>query len=153
MFEKIKKSGRNSFEWGKKILNKDDIEQSFNEIKDMYDTVLSPKKQIKNAKQETFTDARRRLNINDLDLLKTYKNYVYCFYLSILFVFICLGLLFYYLFFKQAIIPSIAMLSFVLFSLSNAFRFSFRTFQIRHQKLCSVKEWWDRSEEWFPILK
>ena len=153
MFEKIKKSGRNSFEWGKKILNKDDIEQSFNEIKDMYDTVLSPKKQIKNAKQETFTDARRRLNINDLDLLKTYKNYVYCFYLSILFVFICLGLLFYYLFFKQAIIPSIAMLSFVLFSLSNAFRFSFRTFQIRHQKLCSVKDWWDRSEEWFPILK
>ena len=57
------------------------------------------------------------------------------------------------LFMDNNIMGGIATLSILCICLANSFRFSFRAFQIKHQKLCTVKEWFDRGNEWFPSFK
>lgn len=152
MFQWLKRKGSSTADFGKKIVGAEDIENSFKEIKNMASTVLSPKKQIENAKNETFTDARKRLNVTEIDLLKNYKNFVYCFYISFIFTVFCFFGLLYNLFVNQQFISSIAILAILLLCIANSFKFSFRSFQIKHQKLCSVNEWWSRANEWFPAI-
>lgn len=156
MFNWLRKGSKNVSEnivdSGKTLLGTDAIVEANNEIKSMAQKVLSPQEKIKNAKKETFKEAIARQKVSDLELLQIYKNYTYIFYSSILFAGVLFTFLIYKLFIKQEIFISISLLVFVLFCLANAFKFSFRSFQIKHQKLCSVKEWWDRPNEWFPPL-
>ena len=44
------------------------------EIKDMAKNVFSPKEQIKNAREETFKEAKERLQVTDSDLVLVYKK-------------------------------------------------------------------------------
>lgn len=150
MFQWIKRKGTNAKDFGKKVVGVEEIKKSVENLKDMATTVLSPKKQIENAKKETFVQAVDRLKITDEDLLRTYKNYIYCFYISFLFAVICFGVMIYNLFIRHQIISSLGTLSIFCFCLANCFKFSFRSFQIKHQKLSSVKDWWERAGEWFP---
>ena len=150
MFVWIKKKGLNSVDYGKKVIATDEIKKNASDIKDMASILLKP---TKSTKTETFTDAKKRLNINDIELIKIYKNYVYSFYVSLGFGFICFALLMKYLFMDNNIMGGIATLSILCICLANSFRFSFRAFQIKHQKLCTVKEWFDRGNEWFPSFK
>lgn len=152
MFQWLKKKGSNTADFGKKVVGSEEIRKSFEEVKGMAKVVLSPKQQIENAKTESFVDARSRLHVTDEDLIRNYRNYVYCFYISLLFAVICFFALIYNLFINHAIVSSLAMLAIFLLCLANSFKFSFRSFQIKHQKLCSVQEWWVRSQEWFPKL-
>lgn len=149
----FKRKGTESKEYGEKVFNTKELKENGQEIKKMAKIILSPKEQIKNAHQETFQQAKERLNVNDAQLVLNYRNYVYIFYISIGFTALCFFTALFYLFFQQAILSAIASISIMSFCLVNAFKFSFRAFQIKHQKLCSVKEWWDRSEEWFPPLQ
>lgn len=153
MFGWIKKKGQDSANFGKKVVGADEIKESVENIKHMAETVLSPKKLIQNAKTESFVEARMRLKITDEDLLKNYRNFSYIFYASLFFALLCLVFTFYNLFVKQQIMPSLATLAIFLLCLANCFKFSFRSFQIKHQKLSSVKDWWERSNEWFPSIK
>ena len=150
MFGWIKKKGLNSVDYSKKVLSADEIKKNATDIKDMASILLQP---TKNTKTETFNDAKRRLNVNDLELIQVYKNYVYSFYVSLAFAIICFTLLMKYLFMDNNIMGGIATLSILCICLANSFRFSFRAFQIKHQKLCTVKEWFDRGNEWFPSFK
>lgn len=151
MFEWIKKKGTTSVDYGKKILSTDEIKKNATDIKDMASVLLQHN--LKNTKTETFNDAKKRLNVNDVELIKVYKNYVYSFYISLAFGIICFTLLMKYLFIDNNIMGGIATLSILCICLANSFRFSFRAFQIKHQKLCTVKEWFDRGNEWFPSFK
>lgn len=152
MFEWVKRKGKNTANYGKKLVGTEEIKESFDQVKDMASVVLSPKKLIENAKTESFVDARKRLNVTDQTLLQNYKNFVYCFYISLFFSVLCFFYLIYNLFINQAIVSSLATLSILMLCAVNCFKFSFRAFQIKHQKLCSVKEWWNRANEWFPKL-
>ena len=151
MFAWIKKKGTTSVDYGKKILSTDEIKKNATDIKDMASVLLQHN--LKNTKTETFNDAKKRLNVNDVELIRVYKNYVYSFYVSLGFGLICFALLMKYLFMDNNIMGGIATLSILCICLANSFRFSFRAFQIKHQKLCTVKEWFDRGNEWFPSLK
>lgn len=157
MFNWLKKGTKNVSEsvvdGGKNLLGTESIVEATNEIKTMAQKVLSPKDTIKNAKKETFKEAIARQKISDLELLQIYKNYVMIFYISIGFAAILFSLLIYKLFIKNEMLISISLVVFFVFCLVNAFKYSFRSFQIKHQKLCAVKEWWDRPNEWFPSLK
>lgn len=153
MFGWLKKKGQDSADFGKKVVGADEIKKSVENIKDMAGTVLSPKKLIQNAKTESFVEARMRLKITDEDLLKNYRNFAYCFYASLFFAILCFIFTAYNLFFKQQIVSSLATLAIFLLCMANCFKFSFRSFQIKHQKLSSVKDWWERSSEWFPSIK
>lgn len=137
---------------GKKLSGYDQIEASAKEIKGMAQTILSPTEQIKNAKEETFNAAMKRMSINDVQLVHNYKNFAYIFYISLLFTFICFVVTLYKLFIDRAIMDAIPAMAIMLFCLANSFKYSFRAFQIKKQNLCSVKEWWERSNEWFPKI-
>jgi len=152
MFGWVKKKSKDGANFSKKVLGVEEIEESVKNIKDMAGSVLSPKKQIQNAKKESFVDARQRLRITDEDLLRNYKNYAYCFYASLFFAILCFVFVIYNLFIRQQFVSSMATLAIFLLCLANCFKFSFRTFQIKHQKLSSVKDWWERANEWFPKI-
>jgi hypothetical protein len=77
---------------------------------------------------------------------------VYGFYTSLFFTLMCFSGILYNLFIQKSILSALTMSAILSLCLANCFKFSFRAFQIRHQKLCSAKEWWDRAGEWFPKL-
>lgn len=157
MFKWVKKGSKNISEnvvdAGKNLVGTESIASATNEIKKMAGSVLSPREAIKNARKETFKEAMVRQKISDVDLVHIYKNYTIIFYINIAFSVLLFLLLIYKLFFKQEVLMSVSLLVFLGFCLVNAFKYSFRTFQIKHQKLCSVQEWWDRPNEWFPPIK
>lgn len=148
----LKKKTKDSAEYGKKVVGTDDIKKSTDEIVSLANRLLNPKAQAQNAKKETFVEAKKRLNVNDIDLIKTYKNMVYSFYVSILFASLCFVGTIYQLFLMKQIMAGFSMIAILAICLANAFRFSFRAFQIKHQKLCSAQEWWNRPNEWFPKI-
>lgn len=156
MFKWIKKGTKEVSEdivdSGKNLLGTEAIAEASHEIKNMAKKVLSPKEMILNAKKETFKEAIFRQKVSELDLIQIYKNYTYVFYTSIFFAALLFAFLIYKLFFKHEVLISVSLLVFFLFCLANAFKFSFRSFQIKHKKLCGVEEWWDRPNEWFPPL-
>lgn len=157
MFKWIKKGGKNvsgnMVDGGKSLLGAESIIETSNEIKNMAKKVLSPKDTIKNARKETFKEALSRQNVSDLELIQIYKNYVYIFYISVVFSVMLFVLLLYKLFIQQQVFISFSILVFLVFCLASCFKYSFRSFQIKHQKLCSIMEWWNRPNDWFPPFK
>jgi hypothetical protein len=148
----FKKKGTASIDFAKKNVNYQEIVETSSYIKKMASIALSPKEQLKNAKEETFQEAKARLGVSDIDLIQNYKNYAYICYVSLLSMVICFIGALYYLFITQNLLSALTMITIMCLSLVNAFKFSFRAFQIKHQKLCSINEWWDRANEWFPKI-
>jgi hypothetical protein len=151
--EKISNTGKSTLDVSKKLTGFEDISKNTVEMKKMAQTVLLPTETIKNSRKETFKEAMQRQGVNDIDLVKVYHNYALIFYASIGFSLFCLLFTFYKLFIKSDVFSAFSMVVIMSFCLANAFKFSFRAFQIKHQKLCSVNEWWNRSDEWFPKIK
>lgn len=150
MFGWLKKGSQSVVESGKQLLGTESLVETGKEVKSAARAILSPAEKIKNAKKETFKEAMLRQGINEIDLTQIYKNYSQIFYISMFMFVLLLGFVFYSLFFKGQIMSAISGLVFCAFCLVNAFKYSFRSFQIKHQKLCSVKEWYDRPNEWIP---
>jgi hypothetical protein len=151
LFDWTKKKGESVAQEGKKYIAADEIKKNASYISQMAKILFNPKETTKNAKQETFLDAQKRLNVSQTDLIKVYKNNVYSFYISIVFSFICLFLVFFNLL-NFSILGLISSFSILLLCLVQCFKFSFRAFQIRHQKLCPVSDWTKRPGEWFPTI-
>lgn len=152
MFGWFKKKTENLGEYGKKVTNMEEIKKNSDDIMDLAGKYLSPKKIIENAKVETFEEAQKRLKVTDGEINQVYKNYAISFYISFAFTCFCFLGFIYYAFFMQQIMASLSMIAILLLCAINAFKFSFRAFQIKHKKLCSVHDWWERSYEWFPKL-
>lgn len=119
------------------------------DTKEIAVTVLSPKKAVAQARHEKFSDAMKRLNVTEADLKANYRNFAWLCWIS-------LGFSLFLLVVAVAAIAhselfqGAACLSIAAFCLSNAFKFSFRAFQIKHQKLCAVKNWYHNKGEWLP---
>lgn len=152
VFDWTKKTGSNAKDYAKKLVGAEDIKNSSSHIIKTAKVLLNPNHAIKNAKKETFLQAKERLNVTDIDIIRNYKNMVYGFYISFGFSILCLLGVLHSLFIRMSIFSAFSMLAIMGVCLANSFRFSFRAFQIKHQKLCSAKEWWDRASEWFPKL-
>lgn len=134
------------------VLGSDMISETHTVIKDMAKSAISPKKIIENAKNETYDEAINRLQVDDIEVYKVYKNNVILLYFSLFFTIICfLGCL-SSLFISKNIMIATSFLAIMLICLANSFRFSFRSYQIRNKKLCDVREWWDNASEWFPRI-
>jgi len=150
IFNWAKKKGENAKDFGEKIVGAEDIKGSYSDISKMAKILLSPKDAIENARKETFLQAKERLKVNDIQIKLNYKNMVYGFYISFAFSIFCFFSMLYNLFIHKSILSSLTMLAIFAMCLANSFKYSFRAFQIKHQKLCSVNEWWERAGEWFP---
>ncbi len=151
IFDWTKKKSASVKETGKKVIGTEDIKNNAVFIGDMAKKLLNPKEVLKDAKQETFLEAKKRLQINEIDLIKNYTNYSRAFYASVLGCMVCLFVLTTNIV-NFNILGVAASLSILAVCLANAFKFSFRAFQIKHQKLCPVKDWLDRPGEWFPKI-
>ncbi|MCW5156329.1 hypothetical protein [Burkholderia cenocepacia] len=129
------------------------VGQTWKDIGAIAVNTLSPKETIRNSRQETFQEAMTRLGLTEIDLIQNYRSNAFIFYISLFFTATCFLGATYYLFVKHNLLPALAMLSIMLLCLANSFKYSFRAFQIKHRKLCSVKEWWIRENEWFPKIQ
>ncbi len=152
MFGWFKKKAGSIKDYGAEVTNTKEIKTTFDNIKDMANNNLNPYK-VKEGKKETFEQAMSRFKTTESDLIAIYKNLVYGFYISLFFVITCILTTFYSLFIAKTFFGAFAGLGIALFCLANCFRFSFRAYQIRHRKLCDVKDWWDNSSEWLPKIK
>lgn len=151
MINWIKSLGKRTTDYTAKVVNVEEIKSNASFLKEAGTTLLLPGKTIKNARVETFDEAVRRQGLNDGHLTQVHFNYSASFYVSAFFGAVCIAL------FANALVAgsvmySLSTLAIFLVCLANAFRFSFRTFQIRHKRLCSVSEWFARKNEWFPPL-
>lgn len=114
-------------------------------------TFLNPfNKEKRESKVETFSNAVRRLNINEKDLNDSFKYYLLTFWLGA-FLFIS-SLLFggYVLFFKSniwAIGPTIACIA---IGSAQIITGSFRSYQINQRELCSISSWIN-SKKFIPV--
>lgn len=141
--------GKATTEKTKKYVGYEATKKFTAETKEIASTVLSPKKAIENARHETFKQATDRLKVTEEDLKANYKNFALLCFISLgssLFV-LAVGItsVIHAEFFQ-----GFACLSITSFCLANAFKFSFRAFQIKHQKLCGVKSWLQRKKDWLP---
>jgi hypothetical protein len=152
IFDWAKRKGAENANYAKKIVGTEDVKATSKEIMKMAKIVLNPKHAIENSKKETFLQAKERLKVTDAQIAQNYKNMVYSFYIAFGFSMLCFMGVLYSLFIKTSILSAFSMLAIFLMCLANSFKFSFRAFQIKHQKLVSVKEWWNRAGEWFPKL-
>lgn len=148
----FKKRTQKNIAVAKDIVGAEQIKASALNIKELGQKLLSPKYMIENAHNESFQEAVQRLGLNQIDILKSYKNAAYNFYINLFSAIISLSIILYTLFVQKNILWSIPMISILFVFFANLFRYSFRAYQIKHQQLCSVQSWWNHAEDWFPNL-
>lgn len=141
---------KEKFEYSKKFLGTEHLDKSHNEIKNMASVYLSPNKEIKSARVENFKQAMERNGTTPKQLENIYKNYLISFYIAISAFSFLIIFAFYQAWVGNGFISALACLSIALLSLANAFKFSFRCFQIKYQKLCSIKDYLN-NKEFFPF--
>ncbi len=150
MFGWLKRKGGDVKDYGKKVIGADEIKNNFSYIKEVSQQMLNPKSTV--GKVETFEQAVERKQANPIQISKVYKNMALGFYISMGFSVLLFLLVFYFIFVKGEILPSLSTLAILFLCLVNAFKFSFRAYQIKHKKLYSIKHWWENFNEWFPKL-
>ena len=138
--------------FGKKITNWEEIKNNWSEIGKLYDTLANPKKIQKSTASKTFLQAVLDNKLSQEDIKKIYFNYSLAFYISVLFSFVAFFSSLYSAY-NASLGGSVAGLAIWLVCVANMFRFSFNTFRIKHQKFCSVQDWWNNPNQWIPSIK
>lgn len=133
----------------KKFTGYEDTKKFSTDTKEIAGTLLSPKKAIASARNETFNEAMKRLGVNEEDLKMNYRNFAWLCWISLAFAVFLISLATYCVT-QGSSLQGLAGLSIASFCLASAFKYSFRAFQIRHQNLCSVKTWYERKPDWLP---
>ncbi len=94
----------------------------------------------KEVREETFEQAKARLGVSDSDIKAVQKNYSIIAWMFVFFGMVCFVQAIYFLFFAHSITKALPGSVFTVFFSLVAFKYSFRVFQIKNKKLCSVKE-------------
>jgi len=133
----------------KKLVGYETTKQFTSDTKTIATVVLTPKKAIREARNEQFSDAVKRLGVTEDDLKLNYKNFAWLCWVSLAFAIFSLTIGTSFLFHAK-VFEGISAISIATFCLANSFKFSFRSFQIKHQSLCSVRTWCATRAEWLP---
>lgn len=97
---------------------------------------------VKPEFEETFTEAMERLNLTETDVQQTKENYFLYAIMFVAFGVFTFVFSFYLLFHYGSILGWILGLAVVAAFLSQAFRYHFWYFQMKHRKLgCTFDEW------------
>lgn len=125
-----------------KWLSVDYLKETTGHIKAILDDVFIPKRA---RYSETFDEAVRRLSLTNEDLQKQKTDFTRLFYFFVIlsFAIISYGL---YLAVKGSFVAALIAFCLSFYSFSQAFRFHFWLFQLKHRKLgCTLKEWFNSS--------
>lgn len=146
-FQRIRNLASRGKDYGRDVVNAEQIEGEWDNIKDMAGTVFKVKKG--DGREETFNNAVNRLNLKEEDLASAYK-----FHVSRLYIFIAamaVGLFFIVSFLlKSNWFGSISCLAFLIAMTALAFQSSFRAFQISKRELVDISYWWQHPQNWVP---
>lgn len=152
MFKRTKKVARNSVRFvkneGSKTLNVDEIKENYHSIKDLAHDVIDPRK-IKQGRIETFESAKQRLNLSEKDIEGSYQNFFWRFYIFLMFLSLVIGIIVSGVIKGSYNAVPIALGGSIIF-IAQMVVASFRTFQIRHRELFSLKTWASNPSEWIP---
>lgn len=146
-FQRIRRLFSRGKNYGRDVVNADQIENEWDSIKSMAGAVLKPKDGP--VREETFDNAVARLNLREEDLAGSYKFHavrVYIFTAALI-----VGALASVAFlFNGAWMSTLACLGFCVAMGALFFQASFRSFQIRRRELVDVSFWLENPSEWIP---
>lgn len=132
----------------KQAIGYNQIRDNHNELKGMWADIKGSVKK-RQGRNETFQEAKTRLNVSSKDIEATRNNYALMSYLGL----ILTGFSFFsviYLAFVGAKLSAIALPAVLgLYGLASTFRYSFWCFQIKNRNLCSISDF-VASGEFFP---
>lgn len=118
------------------------IKETTDRFKILFLDIVIPKKA---STSETFEEAMQRLELTEADLVQRKKEFIRLFYFFIL---LAIGILAYalYMAFLGNLVTALIAFCLSVYALSQAFRFHFWLFQLKHRKLgCTIKEWMNSS--------
>ena len=96
---------------------------------------------VKKVDEETFEQAKKRLNLTEKDIERA-KNYYVKFSMLFLAVTVLSLIYTFYLFLSAYFLSGVIAFLVTVLSALESFMFHFRYFQIKHRKLgCTIKEW------------
>lgn len=107
---------------------------------------------IKSANVENFEEAKKRLNVDAVDIMEKRKEMAIQFYVYFALSILIFFLIIYFLFFQKSFMSALIAMSVLGICLANCFKYSFRSFQLKIEKLCPVSDWVANKDEWFPEL-
>lgn len=151
--KKIKNSASSTKETFFKVINYDEAKENWGTIKDMYEKGLKVPKDNNTTTKKTFHETVIEQGLTQADLNQMYFNYAVSFYISMFFAIVCLISACYSAFISGSFMGFLVGLAIFFVCLSSMFRFSMDSFKIRHQKFCSLQDWWNNPNFWFPKLK
>lgn len=150
---KIKNGVFNTKDTVKKVTNYEEAKQNWSTIKDMSNKMLKPTAIEQSPNKKTFHETVLEQGLTQADLNQIYFNYSLSFYISTFFAVVCLLSGVYSAFVNASFIGFLLGISICLVCVASMFRFSFNAFKVRHQKFCSVQDWWNNSSQWFPKIR
>ena len=116
------------------------LSETTGRFKDLLTSIVSPEK----AKyKESFDEAMQRLELTEDDISQRRNEFKR---LVLVFILMTCGVLIYcvYLAAIGSIFPAVISLALSIFTLTQAFKYHFWLFQIKHRKLgCTLKEWFN----------
>lgn len=134
-------------DYGREVVNADQIQSEWGSIKDMAGKVLRPSKA--EGREETFDNAMSRLKLTEEDIRGSYKFHVVRLYiftvgLGVAFITSLVSV------FNGSWMQAIACLGVAAAMAALSFQASFRAFQIRRRELFDVSFWLENPREWIP---
>lgn len=146
-FQRIRKLAGRGKNYGRSVLNAEQIENEWGNIKDMAGAVLKPNRGPR--REETFDNAVNRLGLSEEDIASSYKFHVWRAYIFL--GGLALGFVLTVWFaLTGKLVSSIACLGFDAVAAALFFQASFRSLQIRRRELVDVSFWLREPTEWIP---
>lgn len=145
----VGKTAKSTFRYAKDdVFNAKEVQGHFQDVKDLARAHLDPRRRS-TRRTETFANAVERLQLSPEDIASSYKNHSFRFYLFLFFagMSLSLGVWAAWRLNWMGLAPALGA---TLVCAAQMFSASFRCFQIRHQELLPVKEWWRARDEWWP---
>lgn len=136
--------------YSKDVVGYDYLKEQNKELKNTAQKLFGTKEQLKNAKTESFSSAKKRLGLSDVDLVVKYSDMSKLFYTNLGIIGV-LFLIILYMLYQGLFFQSLITLTLVGVCCANCFKYSFRCFQIKNKKLCPVSDW-AKKGDYFPVL-
>ena len=119
-------------------------------IDNIKESVAVAKGNVK-VNKETFEQAKSRLNVSEDEIEKVRNNYVLITWIFWFFTIVSFGTVIYSLFGHHSVLGSLVPLVLSAYGATAILRYSFRAYQIKVRKLCSLKEFINVGE-FFPKI-
>lgn len=137
---------------GKKMTGWDSVYSGYKFIEGMTVTLWrATRKDYYKPSHESFAEAYARHGLDEKTFKKIYRNFVLNCWISGAFALFGMGLTAYNAGAGEHL-TAIYGIAFTGLCLANAFRYSYRAFQLRHREFLSVSDWKNAPQEWIPTL-